>query len=505
MALYPNLPGIEVSIADGGLILPEDATTESLLIIAPSLEDSAPQEPVLVRQSSDITGSGFGPFVKSGVVNPIAAAWKAAFEGGCRRIYLMALPGSNDEQRFLFLQDRFFGILADFSVDHVALVGVFADVEAQLSVLPLNTEGVKQGYYQEGSTLTFPLTVTTADNTIVFDGAEPLDLGETAGIHSISVDARVYASAGDLVEEISTKLAATELGITAEVVNNKVVLSRATAFATINGTDAFGLPVANAGGGISGNFALLAGQYAENQTLNHSSTIAYIGTTAPTANNLTAIKTKVDALSGMNNQYSGYVSVVASPELGYILPGKSDMYFTNGVVTYAALVTTLRPESATTNKRVYGVAGINYNLSLRQLNALSGNKFVTFRLKGNQIVVTDGCTTAPDYYLGGTKQASDFARLSTLRITQAAAQLIRDLTEPYIGEPNRMPQYNALNATVKAGLESMKNEGAIFDYRFTIVAAGGTLSEAVITLELVPAFELRKVSVNVSLKPPYTM
>jgi hypothetical protein len=64
-----------------------------------------------------------------------------------------------------------------------------------------------------------------------------------------------------------------------------------------------------------------------------------------------------------------------------------------------------------------------------------------------------------------------------------------------------MPQYNALNATIKGGLEAMKAQGAIFDYRFTVVARGGTLSEAVITLELIPAFEMRKISVNVTLRP----
>ncbi|MDK2600709.1 hypothetical protein QO179_24755 [Bacillus stercoris] len=64
MAKYPNLPGIEVTIADGGLILPEDSTTESLLIIAPCVKQDAPEEPVLVRQSSDLELNGFGTFVE---------------------------------------------------------------------------------------------------------------------------------------------------------------------------------------------------------------------------------------------------------------------------------------------------------------------------------------------------------------------------------------------------------------------------------------------------------
>jgi hypothetical protein len=406
----------------------------------------------------------------------------------------MALTGADDKTKFLNLQDAMFGILADFTVDHVAVVGVFADKEAVLTTMPATTEGVIAKYSITGAnTLTFPLTITAGT-------ADTIKIGSA----TLTFAAKAYATADDYLAELAGDISAAGLSITGSIVGGKLVLSSDTAFATLTGTTAAGLPVAAATQTIKGNFALLSGQFAEAQTLNHNATIAYIGASAPAGNSLAQVKTQVDTLAAINNQYSGYVSVVASPELGYVLPGKSDLYFTNGVVTYAALVTTLRPESATTNKRVYGVSGIWYNLSLRQLNSLTGNKFVTFRLRNNQIIVTDGVTTAPDYYLGGTKQSSDYTRLSTLRITTAASQLIRDVTEPFIGEPNRMPQYNSMNATIKGALEGMKAAGAIFDYRFTVVAAGGTLSEAIVTLELIPAFEMRKVSVNVSLKPPYT-
>jgi hypothetical protein len=495
MAQYPNLPGIEVQIADGGLILPEDTSTQSLLIIAPSLVVDAPTEPVLVRQSSDLDTMGFGTFVIGGVVNPIAAAWKAAFEGGCRRIYLMALTGADDATKFLNVQDAMFGILADFTVDHVALVGVYADKEVTLASMPATSEGVKQVYSVTGaSVLTFPITVTLGTNDTI-----------KIGTQTMTLKAGSYATQDLYLAEVQAEIDAAGIDMTAQIVGGKLVLSQDVAFSTATGTNAGTLAAGAAVQKITGNYALLAGQFAESQTLNHNATIAYVGTSAPAGNTLAQVKTQVDLLTGISNEYSGYVSVVAMPELGYLLPGKSDIYYTNGVVTYAALVSTLRAESAPTNKRVYGVAGIRYNLSLRQLNSLTGNKFVTFRLKGNQIVVTDGCTTAPDYVLGGLKQSSDFARLSTLRITQAATQLIRDLTEPFIGEPNRMPQYNSFNATIKAGLESMKNQGAIMDYRFTVTATGGTLSEATVTLQLIPAFELKRITVNVALKPPYSL
>lgn len=494
MTNYPNLPGIEVGIADGGLILPEDATTESLLILAPSLKPEAPKEPVLVRQSSDLETNGFGTFVEGGIANPIAAAWKAAFDGGSRRIYLMAISGTTENEKFSFIQDAMFGILADFPVDHVALVGVYADKPAVFVTAPASSEGVSFDYVVEGTALTFPHTVVAGTGDTIKVGPATLTLA-----------AKSYANATDLLTEVESEITTAGIPARASIVGGKLRLSQKEDFTLGTGTNAAGLAEGDAASSITGNFALLAGQYAESQTLNHNATIAYVGVTAPIANSLTEVKAKTETLTSIQNEYSGYVQVVASPELGYILPGRSSLYFTNGVVTYAALVSTLRAESAPTNKRVYGVAGIHYNLSLRQLNALTGAKYVTFRVKNGQVIVTDGCTTAPDYYLGGTRRSSDYARLSTLRITQAAAQLIREISEPYIGEPNRMPQYNALNASIKGGLEAMKAAGSIMDYRFTVVANGGTLNEATITLDIVPAFELKRVSVNVSLRPPSSL
>lgn len=499
MAQYPNLPGIEVQIADGGLILPEDASTQSLLIIAPSLEAAAPTQPVLVRQSSDLVGFGFGDFVKNNAVNQIAAAWKAAYDGGCRRIYLMALTGTTDADKFLFVQDALFGILADFTVDHVALVGVYADKPATLATLPTLQEGVIHEFTVTGTgSIVYPLTVTAGTNDTIVVASK-----------NVVLKAQVYADDNSLEVELNSELTASGATAVSAKVNNGIVsLHSAATFTVAAGTTGSALTALKVTAGTAveikqGNFALLVGQFAEEQTINHNTTIGYIGTQAPASNSLADIKANVDRLSGIDNEYSGYVSVIAGPELGYSVPGMDSLYYTNGAVSYAALVCGLKPESATTQKRVYGIAGVNYQLSLRQLNALTGNKFVTFRVKNNQVIVTDGVTTAPDLYVNGAKRTSDFTRLSTLRITQAAAGLVREVVEPFIGEPNRMPQYNSLRATIKGAMEAMKSAGAINDYRFSITAAGATLNEAVVTLEIIPAFELRKVTVNISLTPNF--
>lgn len=418
---YPNLPGIEVMLKDGGLILPEDITTESLLIIGPTEATDVAEEPVLIRAKEDlivnkISKNDNEAFVDlTGKVNTLAAAWKAAHEGGARQIYILPIKVTGADAAakykalFLGAQKALFGILEDFPVSNLVIVDGFADKVTSV--------------------------LTLAD----FPGET--DMANVKGIDAVAAT-------------------------------------------------------------FVGNFAKALSIYCETQTLNHNSVVGFIGASSATSKSLADVKTHVDALVANKKQYSGFVQVVAGPDLGYQLPGKAEVYYTNGVVTYASLVTTLRPESATTNKPVYGVSGILYNMSLRQLDALSGAQYVSFRLKNGQVHVTDGVTTAPDLKVGNVTYKSDYIRLSTLRITQAAVALVREVCDPYVGEPNGMPQRNALNAAVRGGLEGMKNAGAIADYRFTITSTPrqGILGQSVVNLEIVPAFEMRKISVTVSLR-----
>lgn len=542
---YPNLPGIEVTVNDGGLILPEDGTTESMLIIGPSTKTTnLPSDPVLVRQAVDAQ-TYFGNFTdKNGVVNPLTAAWKAAFEGGNRRSYALALnpTGADDAAKtkdaFLKLHGLFFGSLADFTVDNVVLVDFFADKETGVLVstdFPVGSQDranfpnvpgiIKYGGKATSGAITLPLTIAPANNAFA------ITVGSTD--HSITLTAATYdgttKTLDDLALDIQTDLTALDTANTlkgftavADLDAGTITISGPVAFtlkvdATADALEDIGFADATASTKVRhengtlyhGNFAELLASYCEDQTINHNTVKGFIGAQAPTISNsalglqLSDIKTNVDRLSGLSNEYSGHVSVISGPELAYEVPGKAGVYYASGVVTYAALVSTLSPESAPTNKAVAGVKGMRYNLSLRQLNSLSGNKYVSFRVKNGAVYVTDGITTAPDIVIGGLVNKSDYTRLSTLRITHAAINLVRVISEPFIGEPAGIPQLNALNAAIQAGLNAMKQAGAIVDFRFSIVQDQGSaiLGESKITLILVPAFETRKISVDVSLRP----
>lgn len=531
---YPNLPGVEVTVNDGGLILPQDGTTESMLIIAPSTKVDVPTEPVLARQSADAVAY-FGNYTDSNsVVNPIVAAWKAAFEGGNRTTWLQAVTGqgvSADaklKDAFLKMHELFFGVLADFTVDNVIIKDYYANVETtplvagdftnpeDIADFP-NVAGVMKYAYQLSSTaLAYPVSIvsTTADSFVLRQGATDTTMTLTAKVYD--------GTTGKTFDELAADIEAEIVG-TPAYANFKVVVTGSKL--TILGDVPFSYKAGTAGdastalkltaGAVAvkgrheqgtlyvGNFAELLKDYCEDQTINHNTVKGFIGTSAPVSNSLTDVKAHVDALVAAQNEYSGHVSVVSGPELAYNIPGKSGVYYTNGVVTYVALVSTLKPESAPTNKAVGGVVGMNYNLSLRQLNALSGAKYVSYRLKNGAITVTDGITTAPDIIVGGLVNKSDYTRLSTLRITHAAVNLVRQVADQFVGEPNGIPQRNALNAAVTAGLNAMKSKGAIVDYRFTIVQETGAsvIGQSKVSLILVPAFENRKISVDVSLRP----
>lgn len=210
----------------------------------------------------------------------------------------------------------------------------------------------------------------------------------------------------------------------------------------------------------------------------------------------------IDSETGQQKTVGQFINVVAMPEL-FFVDAVIGTYSGSGAAAYAGLVSSLNPESAPTNKIIPNAIGMRYSLSPSQLNDLTGFRYVTFRQRhGGAIVVTDACTAASPL-LDGSK--SDYSRLSTLRITFAAVNVVRSAAEPFIGEPNETPQHNALNTAIRSGLDSMKKAGALNDYRFSITAdiRQKILGEGSIDLEIIPALELRRIRVSVALRPTF--
>lgn len=195
-----------------------------------------------------------------------------------------------------------------------------------------------------------------------------------------------------------------------------------------------------------------------------------------------------------------YTSVVVGPE-PVIISDTLGTYYGSPAIAYAALNAGLKPESAPTNKSLPGVKGMKYKFSNKQMNDLVGNRMVVFKLKNEGTAtasstpfVVDGCTAGAP--------GSDYARLSTVKVVTDVVDQIREVADPFIGEPNTVEQRNALSALISKRLSYLMEQGEILHYEFEINATiqQMVLGECSIALTLVCPMELRKITTVVALR-----
>lgn len=521
MSKYPNLPGVDVKLADGGLVVSQGQNGPRLLIIAPAKTANAPEEPVLIQQESELALYGFGGTFVNGEVNPVAAEWRLAQQSGAREIFVLAIKASTKKEAFIELYNNLFGILIDFETEHVVLSGFFVDDEAEVTAADFqdpedkeafpSVPGVaKYGELLKGTEVpALPLAITTGTNdtlTIVDKSTGSVD--KVITLSAKTYDGTEGKDLQALAEALTTQLNTAVTGLKAVVSEGRLVLVGKTKFAIKASTalaTALKLPVATdsvkeenvAGEVIVGQFAKLLAGYAEYQSLGNNATVAYIGTPALVGQStLTSVRAHANKLLGLNTKFSGFLQIVGQ-EVGIQLPGGLTHYM-NGATAYAGLVMGLAPQSAPTNKVIPGAVGLRYQYGASQRNALTGNRIVTFFVKNGQVIVTDGITSAPKILIGNKLVDSDYTRLSTMRITNYIAQEVRDVCEPFIGEPNEMPQYNAMYAAIKGRLEMAVNMRVIRDARFSVVP-GRDLGSAVVKLKVLPQFETRHIDVDIAL------
>lgn len=207
----------------------------------------------------------------------------------------------------------------------------------------------------------------------------------------------------------------------------------------------------------------------------------------------------VDA-EGKKMDIGWYTSCVVGPE-PVMVSDTLGTYYGSPAIAYAALNASLKPESAPTNKALPGVKGMKFKLSNKQMNALVGNRMVVFKFKGegsnnygSTPYVVDGCTC------GAVN--CDYARLSTVKIVTDVVDQIREVADPFIGEPNTVEQRNALSALIAKRLSYLLERGEIQHYEFEINATiqQVLIGECTIALTLVCPMELRKITTVVALR-----
>ena len=192
-------------------------------------------------------------------------------------------------------------------------------------------------------------------------------------------------------------------------------------------------------------------------------------------------------------------SLVSTPKLAAKFGASlsSVVQNTDASAGYAALIASLVPHSATTNKNIPNIGPLR-KLSASQANRLAARRIVTMLDRSVGFTVSTGMTGA---YNVSKYIRSDYVRLTTVRITDAVVKTVRNIGQRFIGEPNTAPSRNAMAAEIDKALRQMKASRAITGYKFFISATPDqqVLGEAQVDLTIVPAFELIKITVNVSL------
>lgn len=501
---YPNLPGVNVNVLDGQLTTATSRSTNSILIVAEAKSGKeVPDGPVYISNEKDLY-SNFGGFFHKGVVNPIAAQWLVAYKAGVNNIYLMALKGDTKKDRYINLYKQLFETVADLSISHIVLDGLYADDEIEgLEFTDFN--------FAEGANFQLP-TYQVYTGT-----AAPTELAPNAEGYSLTISLPgseglvLTAQQGPLdVVALNSQLqeALTLYGFDFEgnikLTSNNVVEMAFTSPVTLEGTEilsAMGITPETVTEKITGSPTLLLSTFAELVSQEIGGIIAYIATSKPADYTIKGISEHVAKLEKLNTQISPYLQIVAGPEVGTMIPGSLRKQWLSGAVHYAVLVNSLLPQYAATNQPLLNAMGLRYSLSPRQLNTLTGNKMVTFQMKNNQVRVVDAVTTAPDLSIGTDTIKSDFTRLSTLRIMNHIVRRMRYATEPFISQPNEFYNYNGMNTAIRAELDDAIERGIIQDATYSI-RLGNSLDTAEIDLTILPQFELRLINITVGLSRP---
>lgn len=207
----------------------------------------------------------------------------------------------------------------------------------------------------------------------------------------------------------------------------------------------------------------------------------------------------VDA-EGKKMDLGWYTSIVVGPE-PVLTSDTLGRYYGSPAIAYAALNASIAPQSAPTNKALPGCTGMKYKFSNKQMNELVGNRMVVFKIKGegtttasSKPYVVDGCTA------GGPQ--CDYRRIATVKVVTDVVDQIREVADPFLGEPNTIEQRNALSALISKRLGKLLEDGEIQYYEFEINATVQQvlLGECTISLTLVVPQELRKITTVVALR-----
>ncbi|MDD3412437.1 MAG: hypothetical protein PHY47_00390 [Lachnospiraceae bacterium] len=188
-----------------------------------------------------------------------------------------------------------------------------------------------------------------------------------------------------------------------------------------------------------------------------------------------------------------YISVYSAPQTFFNSVDETGFgYHANGAAYYAGFITSLAPQSSPSNK-IAPDAVSPLKLSKAKLNSLAKFGFVSLKQKNRVLRFSDAPTAA--------RKASDFQRLTTMRVVNDVIDDIRTIAAPYIGEANTSASRKSLETNINVLLGKKQEAGVIQRFEAKVSATTKQRIEGDMTVELilVPPFEVRKIEVVTSL------
>ena len=186
-----------------------------------------------------------------------------------------------------------------------------------------------------------------------------------------------------------------------------------------------------------------------------------------------------------------YISVVGAQAILANVTNPTS-YVATGAAVYAGFVASLAANSAPTNKIIPGVR-LPFRVAVSKLDSLAGLGYVMYQQKSKGIVVSDAPTASrPD---------SDYQRLSTVRIVKATIDAVRNVGEPFLGEPISGARLAALETAINQALVKLQKLEYLQRYEVSVTSTPTQQVQGKVDVEmvLVPAFEMRQITVYVSL------
>jgi len=223
----------------------------------------------------------------------------------------------------------------------------------------------------------------------------------------------------------------------------------------------------------------------------YSSGAKEVMTPASTASHL-GLSTLVSRDASTLKDYGPYVCVIAT-ELKPVAYGTSsgdDYGYANGACSMAASLSKLPSYSSVTAKPLYNVQALRYAPTRTQQETLGSKGVNTVVLNFNKIAVFgDGLTFGA--------ASSDYSRLSTKRVVDEAATVVRQACQKFVGEPSTIQMRTSMETAISSALRGMQLLGALLasDFNVTYVPAN---NKAIVDLVLTPAFELKSIEVQIA-------